>query len=82
MKMIIYLSKMTRYELLKQNEEIMFQFVKAGILSFQVIRDIEIFESFTNYKDEINKESRYLLLADTYELSSKRIEQIVYQMQK
>ena len=73
---------MTRYELLKANEDTMYQFIKAGILSFQVIRDIEIFESFNNYEDGISKESRYLLLADTYELSSKRIEQIVYQMIK
>ncbi|MEC4048780.1 hypothetical protein OX284_005005 [Flavobacterium sp. SUN046] len=73
---------MTRYELLKANEDTMYQFIKAGILSFQIIRDIEIFESFNSYEDGINKESRYLLLADSYELSPKRIEQIVYQMNK
>ncbi|MDI9257274.1 hypothetical protein [Flavobacterium sedimenticola] len=72
---------MTRYELLKKNEDVLYQFVKAGILSYQVIRDIEIYEAFNNI-DIQNKEMKYIMLSDDFELSTKRIEQIIIQMQK
>jgi len=72
---------MTRYQLLKDNEDIVFQFIKAGVLSFQIIRDIEIFETFQEIPLN-NNEAKYLLLGDQYELSAKRIEQIIYQMMK
>lgn len=71
---------MNRYELLKQNENIIFQFVKNGILSYMMIRDIEIYESFNEIEDDITKEMKYIILAEQYELSVKRIEQIIYNM--
>lgn len=72
---------MNRYELLKKNEDVLYQFVKAGILSYQVIRDIEIYEAFNNIEIQ-NKEMKYIMLSDSFELSTKRIEQIIIQMQK
>lgn len=71
---------MNRYELLKQNENLIFQFVKNGILSYMMIRDIEIYESFNGIEDDITKEMKYIILAEQYELSVKRIEQIIYNM--
>lgn len=72
---------MNRYELLKKNESITYQFVKNGILSYMILRDIEIFESYNTIDDNITKELKYILLAEQYELSVKRIEQIIYNMQ-
>lgn len=73
---------MTRYELLKKNEKIIYQFIKNGILSYMVIRDIEIFESLNELEDIISKEMKYLLLGEQYELSTDRIKQIIHQMLK
>ncbi|PWB24643.1 hypothetical protein DCO46_11035 [Flavobacterium sp. HTF] len=72
---------MNRYELLKKNKSITFQFVKNGILSYIILRDIEIFESYNSIEDNITKELKYIILAEQYELSVKRIEQIIYNMQ-
>lgn len=72
---------MNRYQLLKKNEKLIFQFVRNGILSYQIIRDIEIYERF-NEMDESVKDLKYLVLAEQYELSSNRIEQIITQMNR
>ncbi|MFV8339149.1 hypothetical protein ACNQGL_07745 [Flavobacterium sp. LB3P21] len=73
---------MTRYELLKKNEKIIYQFIKNGILSYMLLRDIEIFESLNELEDTIGKEMKYILLAEQYELSTDRIKQIIHQMLK
>lgn len=73
---------MTRYELLKKNEKIIYQFIKNGILSYMMLRDIEIFESLNDMEDTIGKEMKYILLAEQYELSTDRIKQIIHQMLK
>lgn len=76
---------MNKYQLLKHNEDTIYQFVKNGILSYQIIRDISIFEDFNKLESQSNiknVEVRYSLIGDEYELSSKRIEQIILQMQK
>lgn len=72
---------MTRYELLKNNEDVMLQFIKAGVLGYQVIRDIEIYELFMQLNLK-NNEAKYMYLGEVYELSSIRIQQIIYNMQK
>jgi hypothetical protein len=72
---------MTRYEILKANEEAMWLFIQNGILSYQVIRDLEIYQEFISLGD-LSNAAKYLILADSYELSSKRIEQIVNSMDK
>ncbi|KIO50960.1 sigma-70 family RNA polymerase sigma factor [Flavobacterium hibernum] len=72
--------KMNRYELLKKNETMTFQFVKNGILSSMILRDIEIYEAYNAIDDDITKELRYIILGEKYELSVKRIEQIIYNM--
>lgn len=59
----------------------MTQFVSAGILSYQVYRDIEIYEKF-NEMDMKNNEVKYMFLGEEFELSSIRIQQIIYNMQK
>jgi hypothetical protein len=71
---------MNKYELLKINK-LIYQFVKNGILSYLMIRDIEIYETYLNLNDNITKEIKYILLSDQYELSPDRIKQIIYQMQ-
>ncbi|MCG2611522.1 hypothetical protein LZZ90_08375 [Flavobacterium sp. SM15] len=73
---------MNRYQLLKKNHETMYQFIKAGILSFIVLRDIEIYEEYQQLKKMKNNEAKFLYLGDKHELSAVRIEQIVYNMQK
>jgi hypothetical protein len=70
-----------RYQLLKQHEEIIYLFVKNGILSYQIIRDMEIYDSYLELDENI-KELKYIELGEIYELSSKRIEQIIYQMER
>ena len=50
---------MTRYELLKNNEDVMLQFIKAGVLGYQVIRDIEIYELFMQLNLK-NNEAKYM----------------------
>ena len=72
---------MNRYQLLKKNEAINFKYVKNGILSFMIIRDIEIYESFNTIPDTVIKEMKYVLLAEQYDLSTDRIKQIIYNMQ-
>jgi hypothetical protein len=69
---------MNKYELLTENKQLIYQFVKNGILSYLMIRDIEIYEMYLN--DNITKEIKYILLSDQYELSPDR-KQIIYQMQ-
>lgn len=71
---------MNRYDLLKKHKAITFQFVKNGILSYMIIRDIEIYEAYNALDDNITKELKYIILAEQYELSVKRIEQIIYNM--
>jgi DNA polymerase III delta prime subunit len=74
---------MNRYQLLKDNEDTIYLFVKAGILSFRILRDIDIYESYLEHDEEIkNNQLKYILLAEQYELAEKTIEQIVYSMQK
>ena len=73
---------MTRYELLKKNEVINYKYVKNGILSYMLLRDIEIFESLNELEDNISKEMKYILLGEQYELSTDRIKQIIHQMLK
>lgn len=70
---------MNRYQLLKQNDSMVFLFVKNGILSYQVIRDMEIFEEF-NRLQNLTNELKYILLGEQFELSAKRIEQIITSM--
>jgi hypothetical protein len=70
-----------KYELLTENKQLIYQFVKNGILSYLMIRDIEIYETYLNLNDNITKEIKYILLSDQYELSPDRIKQIIYQMQ-
>jgi hypothetical protein len=73
----------TKYQLLKDNEDILFTFIKNGILSSLILRDIEIYNAFTKLEAKIkNNELRYAIIGDEYELSAKRVEQIVYIMQK
>ena len=72
---------MTRYQLLKKHKTIVFLFVKYGIINYQVIRDMEIYEQFQLMKDVPHNEAKYLVLADSYDLSTSRIEQIIYSMQ-
>jgi hypothetical protein len=73
---------MNKYELLTENKQLIYQFVKNGILSYLMIRDIEIYETYLNLNDNITKEIKYILLSDQYELSPDRIKQIIYQMQR
>lgn len=73
---------MNRYQLLKENDELVFQFVKNGIMSYQVLRDIQIFERYNELDEIKSNQLKYLLLGEEFELSDKRIEQIIYQMQK
>jgi DNA polymerase III delta prime subunit len=53
---------------------------RSGILSYMIIRDIEIYESFNLLDDDISKEMKYIILAEQYELSTDRIKQIIYNM--
>jgi hypothetical protein len=73
---------MNRYELLKENQELIYKFIKNGILSYMMIRDIEMYENYLSLDENITKEIKYIVLADEYELSNDRIKQIIYQMQK
>jgi hypothetical protein len=70
---------MNRYQLLKKNEEIIYQFIKNGIISYQIIRDMEIYETFIQM-DNTTNELKYIILADDYELSSQRVKQIITTM--
>ena len=76
------IKKMNRYELIKKNENTIFQFIKNGIISYQIIRDIEIYENYLSIEETTNNLAKYILLGEEYELSHKRIEQIIYNMQK
>jgi hypothetical protein len=60
---------MNKYELLTENKQLIYQFVKNGILSYLMIRDIEIYETYLNLNDNITKEIKYILLSDQYELT-------------
>jgi hypothetical protein len=46
---------MNKYELLTENKQLIYQFVKNGILSYLMIRDIEIYETYLNLNDNITK---------------------------
>jgi hypothetical protein len=73
-------NKMNRYQLLKQNNEINYIYLKNGIISYQLIRDMEIFEKFNQLESTITKEMKYILLGEEFELSKHRIEQIISTM--
>lgn len=72
---------MTRYNLIKNNDNIIFQFVKNGILSYMILRDIEIYNEYKKLELNITKEMKYLILAEMFELSNDRIKQIIYCME-
>lgn len=71
---------MNRYEYLKNNESIVFEFIKNGIISYQLIRDMEIYQAYENINDSLTNELKYILLAEEYELSNQRIKQIIISM--
>jgi hypothetical protein len=71
---------MNRYELLKENEDVIFQFVKNGILSYKIIRDMEIFESYLQLQEDLTQELKFVLLGEEFGLSHKTIEPIIYTM--
>ena len=71
---------MNRYELLKINEDVIFQFVKNGILSYKIIRDMEIFESYLQLQEDLTQELKFVLLGEEFGLSHKTIEPIIYTM--
>ncbi|MBC5836777.1 hypothetical protein [Flavobacterium muglaense] len=73
--------KMNRYQLLKKNKNTIHRFVKNGILSYMVIRDIEIYEALQQLQKDIPKELKYIMLAEQFELSPDRVKQIIYNMQ-
>lgn len=73
---------MNRYQLLKENNELVFQFVKNGIMSYQVLRDIQIFERYNELDEIKSNQLKYMVLGEEFELSDKRIEQIICVMNK
>ena len=73
---------MNRYQLLKDNEEINFQYIRNGILSYQLLRDMEIYERFNELDEEISNGMKYILLSDEFELGVKRVQQIIINMNK
>lgn len=73
---------MNRYQLLNNNRDTIFTFIKNGILSYQINRDMEIYESYFLLEDELTNEIKYIALGEQFELSNKRIQQIIYNMQK
>lgn len=73
--------QINRYNLLKNNETIIKTFIRNGILSYMMIRDIEIYENYLQLDNNITKELKYILLSDTFELSTDRIRQIIANME-
>lgn len=70
---------MTKYQLLKKEDRVMWQFIKKGIISYQILRDIQIVEQFEAL-EPLSNEARYEVLASDFELSSRRIKQIIQSM--
>jgi len=70
---------MNRYEYLKENEEIIFQFIKNGIISYQLLRDMDMYNSYESM-NQITNELKYIVLAEDYELSTQRVKQIILNM--
>jgi hypothetical protein len=56
---------MNKYELLTENKQLIYQFVKNGILSYLMIRDIEIYETYLNLNDNITKKNIYYYQTNT-----------------
>ena len=75
-------NKMNRYNFIKDHEDILLQFIRKGIISYQIIRDTEIYEAFKAMKFPKNRQDKYIELANEFELSPARIEQICYSMSK
>lgn len=73
---------MNRYEFTRNNDNLIFKLIKNGMLSYQLIRDCEIYERFIEMNEEINNEIKYITIGEEFELSHKRIEQIIYNMKK
>ena len=70
---------MNRHELITENKDVIHTFVKNGIISYMILRDIDIYNEFLLLGDA-KKELKYIILADKFELSIDRIKQIVYSM--
>lgn len=73
---------MNRYELLTKHKNIIFTFIKNGILSYQINRDMEIYELFLTLEDTQFNEEKYIILGEQFELTPKRIQQILFNMNK
>lgn len=74
---------MNRFQLLKENEDTIYLFVKAGILSYKIIRDMDIYQSYLELQEDVSyNQIKYILLGEQYDLSEHSIEFIVYNMQK
>ena len=73
---------MNRYQFIKENEDILLQFIRKGIITLNIIRDMEIYEAFKAMKYPKQYKDRYIELANAFDLSPNRIEQIIYAMSK
>lgn len=63
------------------NKEVVEELVKRGLLSLTIIRDLDILTSFQSMNG-FSKEARYVVLGHDFQLSEKRIEQIVANLSK
>ncbi|WP_277899616.1 hypothetical protein [Galbibacter pacificus] len=67
-------------DFITKNEPIIHQMVQYGLLSFTIIRDIEIYKKWKEIK--LNETSKYLILANDYELSTRQVQRIINNMNK
>lgn len=72
---------MKNYDYMKANLSTVEELVKRGLMSFTIVRDLDIYTSFLSL-DKFSKEGRYAILSHDFQLSEKRIEQIVANLSK
>ncbi len=63
-----------------KNEKLIHQMVQYGLLSYYIIRDIEIYKKWKELN--FNETSNYLLLADDYDLSTRQLQRIINNLNK
>jgi len=73
---------MTVYELIKENETLCVKLINAGVISFFVTRDIELYEAFTAYRRTLGKMQSASNTATDFKISERRVFGIVRELEK
>lgn len=70
------------YTKLKRREKVIKELTDLGIVPMSTIRNMQIFEHYNSYPEELCAYCKYELTAEQFRMSSDRVKSIVLMMKK